>query len=81
MEALIAKDAGLDPSVIEEYSTLRKNIDVDKNLLEILKNSSGMNIPNRAVPPEDLEAINKLIEKIKAEEARLKEINEKFNRA
>ena len=78
LEAGVAKDAGQDAVIIGEYSALRKSIEVDKNLLEVLKNSSGMNIPGHVVPEEDLQSINKLEQKVKADEIRLKEINEKF---
>jgi two-component system, OmpR family, response regulator len=81
MEALVAKDAGLDAGLIEEYSALRKSIDVDKNLLCVLKNACGMNNPGRVVPADDLAAIQKLEEKLKVDELRLKEINEKFTKA
>jgi CheY-like chemotaxis protein len=73
--AVRAKDAGLDAAIIAEYTALRKSIEVDRNLLAVLKNSSGMNIPGRAVPEEELQAINKLDEKIRADEIRFKEIN------
>lgn len=75
MGAVIAKDAGLDAAIIAEYAALRKSIEVDRNLLAVLKNSSGMNIPGRTVPDEDLQAINKLDEKIKSDEIRLNQIN------
>ncbi|MDO8874465.1 MAG: response regulator [Methanoregula sp.] len=78
LEAGVAKDAGQDAAIIGEYSALRKSIEVDKNLLAVLKNSSGMNITGHAVPEDDLQAINKLDQKIKVDELRLKEINEKF---
>jgi two-component system OmpR family response regulator len=78
LEATVAKDAGLDAAIIAEYSALRKSIDVDTNLLMVLKNSSGMNFPGRVIPEDDLQAINKLDQKIKTDEIRLKEINEKF---
>ena len=78
LEAGVAKDAGQDAEIIGEYTALRKSIEVDKNLLEVLKNSSGMNIPGHVVPEDDLQSINKLDQKIKADELRLKEINEKF---
>lgn len=80
MEATVAKDAGQDAAIISEYSALRKSIEVDKNLLAVLKNSSGMNIPGRVVPEDDLQSINKLEEKIKADELRLKAINETFSK-
>ena len=78
LEAGVAKDAGHDAAIIGEYSALRKSIEVDKNLLAVLKNSSGMNIPGHVVPEDVLQAINKLDQKIKVDELRLKEINEKF---
>jgi CheY-like chemotaxis protein len=78
MEAMVAKDAGLDASVIDEYATLRRSIDVDKNLLCVLKTSCGMNTPGKDVLADDLAAIRKLEEKIEIDELRLKEINEKF---
>ena len=80
MEALVAKDAGLDPAMIEEYSALRKSIDVDRNLLTVLKNSSGINLPGRVVPAEDQQAMKNLEEKILADEQRLKAINEMFTK-
>ena len=81
LEAGVAKDAGQDAALIGEYSALRKSIEVDKNLLEVLKNSSGMNIPGHVVPEDDLQSINKLDQKIKTDEIRLKEINDKFAKA
>jgi two-component system OmpR family response regulator len=78
LEATVARDAGLDATIICEYSALRKSIDVDRNLLMVLKNSCGMHIPGHVVPEDDLLAITRLHEKIKADEIRLKEINEKF---
>jgi len=73
-----AKEAGMNVEMVDEYSALRKSIEVDRNLLEVLKNASGMNIPGHAVPEDDLQSINKLDEKIKADERRLKEISETF---
>ncbi|MEI7649318.1 MAG: response regulator [Methanomicrobiales archaeon] len=81
LEAGVAKDAGQDAVIIGEYSALRKSIEVDKNLLEVLKNASGMNIPGHVVPEDDLQSINKLDQKIKTDELRLKEINDKFAKA
>jgi two-component system OmpR family response regulator len=80
LEAGVAKDAGMDEVIIGEYSALRKSIDVDKNLLTVLKNSCGMNVPGRIVPDEFLQAINQLDQKIRIDELRLKEINETFTR-
>jgi two-component system, OmpR family, response regulator len=80
-ELMVAKEAGLDAGLMEEYAGLRKSIDVDKNLLCVLKNACG--VTNPAVPPaaEDLAAIQKLEGKIQTDERRLREINEKFTRA
>ena len=77
-EALVAQNAGVDKALIDEYTTLRTSIEVDKNLIVVLKNSAGANTPGHVVPDEDLAAIQKLEEKIKTDELRLKEINEKF---
>ena len=79
LEAVVAKDAGFDSQLIDEYSSLRKSIEVDRNLLEVLKNSCGMNIPGRDVPQDDVEAIRNLDEKIQRDEKRLKEINLTFS--
>jgi len=79
MEAIVAKDAGLDPEIVKEYSALRKNIEVDKNLLCVLRTSSGMETAGKEVFPSDRAAIAKLEEKIIASEARLKQINEQFS--
>ena len=78
MEMLVAKDAGLDQKTVLEYSALRKNIEVDKNLLMVLRASSGIEVAGREVPPSDRTAIAKLEEKIHTGEARLKEINDQF---
>ena len=73
-EVLIAKAAGLDKARIDEYIALRTSIEVDKNLLVVLKNSTGANTPGHVVPAEDLVALQKLEEKIRTDEQRLKEI-------
>jgi two-component system OmpR family response regulator len=78
MEALVAKDAGLDPEIVKEYSALRKSIVVDRNLLSVLRASSGMEIAGKEIPVSDRAAIAKLEEKISANEARLKQINDQF---
>ena len=49
MEMLLAKDAGLSPEILQEYSALRKNIEVDKNLLTVLRASTGMDVPGKEV--------------------------------
>jgi DNA-binding response OmpR family regulator len=79
-KALEAKDAGHDAALIDEYSALRKSIEVNTNLLCVLKKACDLNNPGREAPPEDLAAIQKLEAKIQVDEQRLKTINEKFAR-
>ena len=81
LEAVVARDAGLDPVLIEEYSQLRKSIEVDTNLLAVLKRSSAINRPGSEVPAEDLAAISRLEEKVRVDEVRIREINGKFTKA
>jgi two-component system, OmpR family, response regulator len=81
MESVIARDAGMDPALIEEYARLRKSIEVDKNLLVVLKKSTAMNSPGSGISPEDTASISKLEEKIQADEVRLREINGKFTKS
>jgi len=76
LEALAAQNKGLDPAVIDEYRALRKNVEVDRNLLVVLKASSGLDVPGRDVPREDVEAIRNLEDKIYRAERRLREIND-----
>jgi len=78
MEMLLAKDAGMSPEILQEYSALRKNIEVDKNLLTVLSASAGMDVPGKEVAESDRAAITKLEEKVGLSEARLKEINNQF---
>ena len=78
MEMLLAKDAGLSPEILQEYSALRKNIEVDKNLLTVLRASTGMDVPGKEVAESDRAAITKLEEKVNLSEARLKAINDQF---
>lgn len=78
MEMMLAKDAGLDQNTLQEYSALRTNIEVDKNLLTVLRSSSGMDVPGKEVAESDRAAIARLEEKIGLNEARLKAINEQF---
>jgi CheY-like chemotaxis protein len=77
-EAQVAEDAGLEKDLIDEYSALRKSIDVDKNLLIVLKNASGMHFSGKEVSAEDMAAIKKLEDKIHTDELRVKEIHDRF---
>ena len=80
-EALGAREAGVDGSIIDEYSALRKSIEVDKNLLCVLKKACDMSNVGREIPAEDLSAIQKLEAKIQADETRLKELSGKIPNA
>ncbi|MGA2161432.1 MAG: response regulator [Methanoregula sp.] len=75
-EMLAAQDKGFDPVVIDEYIALRKSVEVDRNMLAVLRASSGMDLSGREVPREDIDAIRKLEEKIYQTERRLREIND-----
>jgi DNA-binding response OmpR family regulator len=78
-EAMQAEDTGVDSSRIEEYSALRICIEADKNLLVILKKSSGTQPSRKVVPADKPAAISRLEATILADEQRLYEINGKFN--
>jgi two-component system OmpR family response regulator len=77
-EAMRAKDKGIDSGLIEEYTRLRKSIEVDTNLLQVLIKTRGTHFPGHEADPEYLQAIRKLEEKIAADEKRLGEISGKF---
>lgn len=79
-EVVVAQNAGVDKALIDEYTSLRTSVEVDKNLLVVLKNSTGANTPGQVVSDEDLAAMQKLEEKIKTDEQRIKELNEKFTK-
>jgi two-component system, OmpR family, response regulator len=80
-EQMVAKEAGLDAGLIEEYAVLRRSIEVDKKMLGVLKNACRLNNPGCTPTPEDLVAIQNLEGKIQTDEQRLREINEMFTRA
>ncbi len=69
---------GTDPdnALVDEYTALHTSIEVNKNLLDILKRSTGANTPGYEVHAADLAGMQKLGEKIRADEQRLKEISE-----
>ena len=50
LETLAPQNKGLDPAVIDEYCALRKNVEVVRNLQEILKVSSGVEFPVQGSP-------------------------------
>ena len=75
-----ALDKGLDTTVIDEYTRLRKNIEVDRNLLTVLRASSGMDIAGKEIPREDFDAIRDLEDKISRGERRLHEIEDQLEK-
>lgn len=75
-EMLAAQNKGVDPAVIDEYCALRKQIEVDKNLLVVLRSSCGMDTPGREVSREDVDAIRNLEDRIYQTERRRLEISD-----
>ena len=75
LERQDAQNKGLDTTIIDEYAMLRKNIEVDRNLLVVLRTSSGLDI-GREVSSEDVNAIRNLEDKIRRAEHRLRELKE-----
>jgi DNA-binding response OmpR family regulator len=74
-ESLAAKESGIDPAVIEEYGALRKSIEVDSNLVGVLKRSCGQRQPGCGPSQEELTEIRALEEKIARDQKRLDEIS------
>lgn len=75
---MAARDAGFDTTIIEERSALQQSIEIDRNMLTILKISSGSKKPGTDISSDNKAAIQKLEAKIFANEKRLKEIEEKL---
>ncbi|ABS56451.1 response regulator receiver protein [Methanoregula boonei 6A8] len=73
---LAAQDKGMDTTIIDEYALLRKNVEVNRNLLSVLRAASGIDLPGREVSREDRDAIRNLEDKVYAEERRLREIHD-----
>jgi DNA-binding response OmpR family regulator len=78
--AASAKNAGHDAFLVDECAALQKNIEVDKNLLEVLKKSCGLAFAGQELNPLDAESIKKLEVKIAADEQRLKVINSQLGK-
>ncbi len=81
LEKLTAQNKGIDMAIVDEYAALRKNTEVDRNLLVVLRASSGMNVAGREVSSEDIAAIRNLEDKIYRAELRLREINDQLEKA
>jgi len=73
---LAAQETGIDAGIVDEYASLRKNIEVDRNLIAVLRASSGIDISGREVSREDQDAIRGLEDKVYREERRLREIQD-----
>lgn len=80
-EVAEAKDAGHDTGLVDEYAALRKSIEVDRNLLCVLKKSTGMEQGTSCeVHADDVAAVHTLEEKIRTDEQRLKDLSGKIVR-
>jgi len=79
-ETLLARNRGIDPSLVEEYGTLRKSIEVDKNLLVVLRASAGRDRAGREPSPEERAAVRALEDKITSSERRIREIHDLFEK-
>jgi len=78
MEAVVARDAGFDAALVAEYAALRKSIEVDRNLLDVLKKAAAIKRPGQEEADSDAAEIGRLEGKLQVDEQRLREINEKF---
>ena len=79
-EVRCAREAGLDDKTVEEYTRLLRSTGVDTRMLDVIRVSSGMDIPGKVVPEADRRAISCLEEKIGADKARLNEISAQITR-
>jgi len=72
--------AGHDAGLVEECAALRKSIEVDSNLLAVLKRACTLAAAGQEIPQQDVNAIKNLEIKIASDEQRLKEINGKLDK-
>jgi DNA-binding response OmpR family regulator len=80
-ELHLAEESGIDPAIITEYGTLRKSIEVDRNLLTVLRASAGRDRAGRAPSPEEMTAMRALEDKIALSERRIRELRDLFHKA
>jgi Response regulator containing CheY-like receiver, AAA-type ATPase, and DNA-binding domains len=75
-ELLLAQGNGVDPAIIKEYGTLRKSVEVDRNLLVVLRSAIGRDQAGRNPSPEEMAAMRALEDKVASSERRLREIRD-----
>ncbi len=78
MDMKMAEDAGVEKKTIDEYSRLRKNIDISKRLLRLLENTYKINDDKLKVSDEISLAIKSMAMNIRFQEERLEEIRKEF---
>jgi CheY-like chemotaxis protein len=71
----IAKTAGVEQAKIEEYIALTTSLEVDTNLLKILKFSTDLSQPDQKTQDENRKSIELIEARIKASEERLSELS------
>jgi two-component system, OmpR family, response regulator len=75
-ELLLAEGKGIDPSLIKEYGTLRKSIEVDRNLLVVLRSAVGRDQAGRTPSPDEMAAVRALEDKVTSSERRIRELQD-----
>ena len=78
MDMKMAGDAGVEKKTIDEYSRLRKNIDISKRLLKLLENTYKINDDKLKVSDEISLAIKSMAMNIRFQEERLEQIRKEF---
>ncbi len=78
MDMKMAEDAGVEKKTIDEYSRLRKNIDISKRLLKLLENTYKINDDKLKVSDEISLAIKSMAMNIRFQEERLEQIRKEF---
>jgi two-component system OmpR family response regulator len=79
MDMKMAEDAGVEKRTIDEYSRLRKNIDISKRLLKLLENTYKINDDKLKVSDEISLAIKSMAMNIRFQEERLEQIRKEFS--
>ncbi|MDD1716416.1 MAG: response regulator [Methanolinea sp.] len=80
MDIAMAKDAGVDQAVVDEYIRLRKSIDINKRLFKLLENTYKISEEKMIVGDEMGLAIRSMGMNIRFQEEHLEEIRQEFLR-
>jgi len=80
MDIRMAEEEGIDQHLIDEYSRLRRSIDINRRLLKILENTYKIYDENAQVSDEIGMAIKSMDLNIRFQERRLEEIREIISR-